>query len=51
MDPLDNLQDLTEMTRRMLDLKAKKKEYNKDMNEQIKDVESAIKKLVKEREE
>ena len=45
---MDKSQELMEMTRQMLDLKTEKKNFNKDMNERIKDIEAEIKKLVKE---
>jgi hypothetical protein len=41
--------ELIELTRRLIDLKLEKKNYNKDMNESIKETEAAIKKLVKEK--
>jgi len=41
--------ELMELTRRLLDLKLSKKEWNKEMNESIKETEAAIKKLVKEK--
>lgn len=41
-------QELINLTRIVLDLKKEKKEYNRGMNEQIKDAEAEIKKLVKE---
>jgi len=43
----DKSQELLELTRRMLDLKREKKEYNSDMNEQIKAVEAEIKRVAK----
>lgn len=39
---------LLEATRRLLDLKTEKKNYNKEINDQIKDTESEIKKLAAE---
>ena len=39
---------LLSLTRNVLDLKAEKKKYNKDMNETIKDVEKQIKKVCEE---
>lgn len=44
----DKSQELLELTRRMLDLKKEKKQYNSDMNEQIKAVEAEIKRVAKE---
>lgn len=41
--------ELVELTRELLDLKSAKKDANKEWNEQIKETESAIKKLVKEK--
>jgi hypothetical protein len=41
--------ELVEFTRRLLDLKQEKKDWNKEANETIKEYESAIKKLVKEK--
>jgi hypothetical protein len=41
-------EDLLEMTRYLLDLKAEKKKYNKDMNKQIKAAEETIKQLAKD---
>lgn len=43
----DKPQELLELTRRMLDLKCEKKQYNSDMNEQIKAVEAEIKRVAK----
>jgi hypothetical protein len=39
---------LVELTRHVLDLKKEKKDYNKHMNESIKNVEAEIKSCVKE---
>lgn len=39
---------LLSLTRQVLDLRAEKKRFNKDQNEQIKDLEAQIKKCVKE---
>ena len=39
---------LVELTRTLLDLKLEKKNYNKNINESIKEIEDWIKKLVKE---
>jgi len=44
----NNSQELLELTRRMIDLKREKKQYNSDMNEQIKAVEAEIKRVAKE---
>ena len=41
--------ELVELTRHLLDLKLEKKNFNKDMNESIKETEAEIKKLVKEK--
>jgi len=41
--------ELVSLTRRLLDVKQAKKNYNKDANEVIKELESDIKKLVKEK--
>ena len=41
--------ELVELTRRLLDLKLNKKEWNKEQNESIKETEAEIKKLVKEK--
>jgi hypothetical protein len=41
--------ELLELTRHLIDLKLEKKNFCKDMNESIKETESAIKKLVKEK--
>jgi hypothetical protein len=41
-------QELLELTREILDIKAEKKQYNADMNESIKQKEARIKELVKE---
>ncbi len=38
---------LLELTRRMIDLKLEKKNYNAEMNEQIKAIEAEIKRMVK----
>jgi len=38
----DERDELKELTMRLLDLKAEKKKYNKDMNENIKAAEKAI---------
>jgi uncharacterized membrane protein len=43
----NNSQELLELTRRMIDLKREKKQYNSDMNEQIKAVEAEIKRVAK----
>lgn len=40
--------ELLEATRKLLDLQTEKKEYNKEMNEKIKDVKAQIEMLVKE---
>jgi hypothetical protein len=40
--------ELLEATRKLLDLQTEKKDYNKEMNEKIKDVKEQIKMLVKE---
>jgi hypothetical protein len=40
--------ELLEATRHLLDLKKEKKDYNKDMNEQIKAAEETIKRLAKD---
>jgi hypothetical protein len=45
---MDKSQELMELTRRLIDLKMEKKKYNADMNESIKEIETEIKKLVKE---
>ena len=45
---MDKSQELMDLTRRVIDLKAEKKKYNAEMNEMIKDNEAEIKKLVKE---
>lgn len=39
---------LLSLTRQVLDLKQEKKKYNKDMNDQIKDLESQIQRAVRE---
>jgi len=44
----NNSQELLGLTRRMIDLKREKKQYNSDMNEQIKAVEAEIKRVAKE---
>jgi hypothetical protein len=41
--------ELMELTRHLIDLKLEKKEFNKNQNENIKETEAAIKKLVKEK--
>ena len=38
---------LLQLTRDVLDLKSEKKDYNKDMNERIKELEESIKAFVK----
>ena len=40
--------NLLDLTRSMLDLKAEKKTYNKEISERIKDLEEDIKRLAKE---
>ena len=40
--------NLLDLTRSMLDLKAEKKTYNKEISERIKDLEDDIKRLAKE---
>jgi hypothetical protein len=40
--------NLLDLTRSMLDLKAEKKTYNKEIGERIKDLEADIKRLAKE---
>ena len=45
---MDKSMELIELTRRMLDLKKIKKDACKEWNEQIKEIEAEIKKLVKE---
>lgn len=42
----EDYKKLQELNRRVLDLKAEKKQYNADMNERIKMVELEIKELV-----
>lgn len=39
---------LLSLTRQVLDLKEEKKKFNREQNEQIKDLEAQIKKVVKE---
>jgi hypothetical protein len=39
---------LLELTRELIDLKLEKKNYNRDMNEKLKDVNSRIAQVVKE---
>lgn len=40
--------ELLEATRKLLDLQTEKKNYNKELNEQIKDIKEQIKMLVKD---
>jgi hypothetical protein len=46
----DDQKELLNTTRLILDLKAEKKKYNKEINNQIKDNEAKIKELCKESE-
>jgi hypothetical protein len=45
---MEKSEQLMELTRRALDLKAEKKKFNAEINDQIKETETEIKKLVKE---
>jgi hypothetical protein len=44
----DDAKELLELNRMILDLKAEKKSYNREINDQIKDAEARLKELVRD---